>query len=104
MTTVRLADLHPEFIYYVDSEYATLIFDCPTCKGGKVAIKCWNKAPDEKRRIFSIDGLWLFNPSRNWDSVTVIPSIGNEGVGRHGLKKPPCRAHITLSQGRIILT
>lgn len=51
-----------------------------------------DEQPDEGRR------LWMITLGKDWDAVTVTPSIGDHSRGRNW---PECSAHITITNGEV---
>lgn len=91
----KFSELHPMMTHTPPAKYHQLIFDCPTCPGRKISIHV------------SLDGIakiedhaWGMTLPDNlsWDSVSITPSIGNEGTDRHG-RGIPCTAHIEIKDG-----
>ena len=73
-----------------------LTFRCPVCPKGSIQVYVTTEP-------FG-NGAWHVDALLDYETiktVTVTPSIGNEGPGRHGANRPPCTAHFSIINGEI---
>jgi Family of unknown function (DUF6527) len=97
---VKFGELHPSLNWTAEFGYE-LSFDCPTCLGKRVVIYV---SLDGKPKPPATWGIELLQPPDfSWDKVTITPSINNTGPTRHG-RGSPCRAHLTITNGEVILS
>jgi hypothetical protein len=98
MMTRKFSELRPMLTHTPPSKWHQLTFDCPTCPGERIVIHVsLDGIPKGGEHVW---GITLPN-NLSWDSVTVSPSIGNEGLNRHGRGKK-CTAHVTVTDGVVM--
>lgn len=82
---MKLTDLNPKFGKERD-ERTRLIFDCPKCKGHRIAVPIAGKEPP----------IWQSENLEDFSKTTLSPSIDHDAPSWN------CRSHFFIRNGEII--